>query len=146
MTPPAIPRGAWVGTLVGVCGWALGLAVAALVAGRPEVVWQVALPGALVSLALGLLLLVAWSAVLAQLGRQAPATRLVLAGGLLSVLGVLLLLIHVWVEPVLREPEFERVLAATGSVRGVSMVLACLLLAAGVVLLALAARRLRRDW
>jgi hypothetical protein len=137
-----IPKAAAAGVLVGVCGWAIGLVAVALVAGRASLLWEIALPGALASLAMGLLLVAAWAGARARFGDRDRTTVLVLVGGLLVVVGMLLLLVHVWVEPVLaRDPDVQRVLSATGSLTHVPPALAWVLLAAGAVLLGAALAR-----
>jgi hypothetical protein len=132
-------RGAVLGLFLGMNGWVLGLALAALLAGEPQLVLSHALPGALVSSALAWGLLRAWNAVL----RRRPAqARRVLLGGLCLALGILLLYLRVFIEPVLVPGgPLDAVLSATASTRRVPLALAWAALAAGVLVLVSVGRR-----
>jgi len=138
---PELSRGAVLGLVLGVNGWVLGFALAVLAAGRPRLLVTHALPGALVSSTLALLLLAA----VARARRRRPeAAGRVQLGGLLLVLGLLLAYVARWIEPVLAgDPGLARVLDSTASVRHVSLPLAGASLVAGVLVLASTLRRRR---
>lgn len=82
-----------VGSMIGVCGAAIGFAVVSVLSGTIGSLWVQVLGLFAVSAALGLLMLVAF--------RLAPAgvRGLVLAGGVLTLIGVLMLVISQWIVP-----------------------------------------------
>lgn len=132
-------RGPVLGLFLGMNGWVLGLAVAALVAREPRLLLTHALPGALVSSALAFGLLLAWRTAL----RQRPErTQRVLVGGLLIALGLLLHYLRVFIEPLLVPGgALDAVLASTGSLRRAPPFAAWTALAAGALVLVSAGRR-----
>lgn len=131
-----LPRGAVFGLLFGASGWALGLAPAALAAGRAEVLLTHVVPGVVVSTLLALSVLAATNRARRVSLRKGQH---VLVGGLLVEVGLLVLGTTWFLEPLLRERDFEGVLSATGSVRHLSPVFAGAALLAGLVVLASAA-------
>ncbi len=82
-----------VGSMIGVCGAAIGFAVVSVLSGTIGSLWVQVLGLFVVSAALGLLMLVAF--------RLAPGRvrGLVLWGGVLTLIGVLMLVIGVWIAP-----------------------------------------------
>ena len=133
-----LPRGAALGLLFGANGWAFGLALAALAAGRPGVLLTHVVPGVLVTTVLALTLLAATNR-----ARRASLRKgqRVLVGGLLVVVGLLLLGTTWFLEPLLREEDFDGVLTATGSVRHISPLFAGTALIAGLLVLGSVALR-----
>ncbi len=138
-TSPPLPKAAYAGALIGVCGWVLCLAVLCLVCGRFELLLSLALPALCASLALGLLLVVAhWHAVCA-FGLRSSTPRLVLGGGLLTMVGILLLLADARVMPALAaDPDLRAALDATGSALSVPWFVPLLALVGGAVVLLVA--------
>ena len=139
-----MPLGASVGTLVGVCGPAIGLLVVSVAAGGIATLWDEAIGLLLVCLALGLMLLL-----VAGFGR-AHAERTgdrsvqfgLLWGSLLSVMGVLLLLISAWIAPAVEaEPAMQK-LGGGFSVHRVPDWVSLTVVAGGIAVLARPARTL----
>ena len=138
--PPPWPTAAYAGSLLGVCGWVLGLAGLCLAHARFDLLLTMVLPALCLSLALGLLLLLAH-----RLARNVGgvASRLVLVGGMLTVLGTLLLVAGEWVLPVLLSDRGMRAsLTAMNSVLSVPIGVPAAVLAVGAACLGVAALRL----
>ena len=132
-------RGPVLGLFLGMNGWVLGLALAALVAGEPRLLLTHVLPGALVSSALALGLFLAWRA---SLRRRPERAQRVLVGGLLIALGLLLHYLRLFIEPLLVPGgALDPVLTSTGSLRHVPPFVAWCALAAGALVLVSSARR-----
>ena len=132
-------NGPALGLFLGMNGWVLGLALAALVAREPRLLLTHVLPGAFVSSALALGLLLTWRAVLRYRPERAPR---VLVGGLLLALGLLLHYLRVFIEPLLVPGgALDPVLTSTGSLRHVPSFVAWGALVAGALVLASSGRR-----
>lgn len=138
---PPLPKAAYAGTLLGVCGWVFGLAGLCLARGRFELLFSLALPALCASLALGLLLVIAHRAAACAFGTSSRTPRLVLLGGLLTLIGTLLLLADTWIMPTLTaDPDLRESLRATGSALSVPRILPVLAMAGGASLLLVALR------
>ncbi|MGE3173694.1 MAG: hypothetical protein AB7O97_13805 [Planctomycetota bacterium] len=150
--PPVVSRaavlGARFGVLFGCSAWMLMLGFVCLVNGRADALLPVVLPMLLASLALGMLVLAAFEPVMAlPVQAQAKLRFPLVFGGLMAVTGILLLLAEAFVTPVLRgDPALAQIVHDTGGVFALPRWLSCVLLAAGIGVMAMglrAAARLR---
>ena len=127
--------GAYVGSLVGICGWVLGLIVVAVAYRAWGLLLPMVVPGLVLSLARGLLLVVAHDALSRVYGARHGRTRQALWGMLATLIGTLWLLVNHWVAPALEAAVGEAGLPRTVVVRTPD-VWPALVLAGGAVLLA----------
>lgn len=135
-TAPPLPKAAYAGALLGACGWVLGLAGLCLAHARFDLLLSLALPALVASLALGLLLVVAHRCAVCAFRSTSRTSRLVLVGGLLTLIGILLLLADAWIMPALaNDPSLRASLRATGSVLSVPVIVPVLAMASGATLL-----------
>ncbi|MEZ5988636.1 MAG: hypothetical protein R3F30_05850 [Planctomycetota bacterium] len=137
--------GGYAGTLIGVCGWLIGLMVFLLVEGRGDLMVEVLPIGLGASLALGLVLLVTCELLLRLEGRPGPMWRRGLMAGIALTTGVLLFLAEATILPALRDdPQLRRAFERLGSVTGFPTWLSALLLFVAVALYADVLRRVLR--
>jgi len=138
-----LPAGARIGTTLGVCGWAIGLAVACLATGEHHLLLTLALPGLGLSLVLAALAL---AVIQRQRRASGPRRRpwAATAGVFALVLAVLAAFLRTWVLPaVLRSPRLRDVLVATSSATSIPWPVIAGLVAAGAALLLCARLRHR---
>ncbi len=142
---PAWPIAAYAGSLVGVCGWTLGLLGLCLAHARFDLVWSLGVPALCVSLALGILLLLAHRLAVCACAASREVPHLVLIGGAHVLVATLLLLAGEWVMPaLLADPGLRATLDGLGAAQTVPIAVPILALV-GVVLLGVAATRVRHS-
>jgi hypothetical protein len=97
-------------------GWLIGLIVVAAKADAPQIAWQVAPAGALLTLALAALLVITLQSVIERFGAASLWFQIALWGLLTTYMGLLVLLLNHWVAPLIdRTPKLQRLLTDPGS-------------------------------
>lgn len=134
---PGLPMGAVVGSMLGMCGPAIGLFVASAATGSLARLWDEVLLLLLLGAAFGLMLLVILA--LAQTHGERTGDRLLwrplFFGSLLIVVGAALLLTACWIEPTIAaEPRLRELAADIGST-GTSDWVSAALIAVGLGML-----------
>lgn len=128
--------GGYVGALSGCCGWWIGFVVFCLAAGAFEPLLEVAWPGLVLSLGTGVIILVVLEHVDRAWGRQHWMWRTSLTGLALFFVGMILLLLTVWIDPLIeRSPKLMSMMQSIGGTRTAGTFLPSMLLTAGLVLL-----------
>ncbi|MCD6282147.1 hypothetical protein J7J84_00875 [bacterium] len=139
--------GGYGGATVGMLGWLIGLLIVAAKADAPQIAWQVAPAGVLLTLALAALLVITLESVIERFGAASLWFQVALWGLVTTCMGLLMLLLNHWVAPLIdRTPGLQRLLAEPGSLYQSTYRTAdavpVALLAAGFVLLGAVAWRM----
>lgn len=138
--------GGYIGGLVGCCGWVIGFAVLCAFVGAWRRLWEVGVPGLLLSLCMGVLCIVVLELIGRVWGRQHRLWKSTLWGMACFISGTLLLLIDVWIDPVIaRDPNLMEGLRNIGGIRTPGTKLAVAFLAVGLILLTRVAVELLRG-
>lgn len=136
----------YIGTTIGFLGWVIGLAVVCVLSGQTSLLARVVPIGVLISLGLALTVIVMMECVLRVFGRGGGFFQLTLWGVLCLDVGILWLLINHWLAPMIAaEPRLVETMQHLGGVYKTTDAFPLALLAAGVVLLAIAAGRMLRN-
>lgn len=136
---PAAPIAAYIGATCGICGGAIGLIGACIVAGDDRLMLELGVPALIASLAVA----AACIAVFECNRRRhpaAPASPRVVIGASLLILAAFGAAVRSWVLPVLSQsPQMRDILTTTGSATSMPW---WLIVAAAIAGLALLARRI----
>lgn len=99
---PLLPRGAVIGSFIGLTAWASALLLVSLAHGDIDAALQVGLPCLLLAMALWAVVTICHLAAISAFGPSAPLTRRTLVGALLTAIAILLWLVDRWAMPFLR--------------------------------------------
>ncbi|MBK8097944.1 MAG: hypothetical protein IPK26_12605 [Planctomycetes bacterium] len=99
---PPLPRGAVIGSFIGLTAWAIALLLVSLAHGDVDAALQVGLPCLLLAMAMWAVVTICHVAAIAAFGPSAPLTRRTLVGALLTAIAILLWLVDRWAMPFLR--------------------------------------------
>lgn len=138
--------GGHVGGLIGCCGWWISFVVICLAAGAIEPLLEVAWPGLVLSLGMGVIIIVVCELVARTCGRQHWMYHTSLWGSVLFFVGMLLLLLPAWIDPIIeRSPKLMNMLQSLGSTFTPGTFLPSMLMTAGLVLLVPVAMNVIRN-
>ena len=137
--------GGYLGLTIGLLGWVIGFAIFCAVAGTTQLLVSVALPGTLISLGLATLAIMVLEGTLRVFGPRSPMLQVALWGLLAFLMGLLWFIVNHWVARVIEQhPQLVQRLQQQGSVYQTSDTVPLILLAVGVVLLAVAVFQILR--
>lgn len=139
-----VPLGATLGSMIGMCGPAIGLLLASTLTGTIDTLWDETLILVLIGLAIGLVLLLVLGLERSHTRHTSdqPGGTPIFYGSLLAVIGVGMLLTSHWITPRMQaEPRLQKLADSLGS-SPVPDHVSVILIAAGIAVLARPAYRL----